>query len=373
MEKRDLFLREQGHEIYRDICFDILDSMVDKVKVIDRDRNIIYFNLAMKEANKDIAIGRSCYCGSKKGSHCSVCTSLKAMQENRVFEKEEIIDGKVYAVKSSPVKDLKGNIYGAVEVYRDVTKERLLEREILSKNREMTSDLNFSKVMQNSILPKKGQIENLVVDYFYEACENLSGDMFDIFEIDDEHIGLYIADVAGHGVTTSMTTMFIRQTIRNVASSYIEPKDMLVFLHKEYCGLNLNVEKYFTIFYAVYNKKTKRLKYSNAGHNAEPILARGSKIEKLRVSGIPIIILFPDPEYEQKETILDSGDRLFLFTDGIIEAKNRYGEQFGMDRLIEEIRKVDQLDEIERISTRAKGYAYVKAADDYAIMKIHVL
>lgn len=373
MEARDRFVIEQGKEIYRDICFDILDSMIDKVKVIDKDRNVIYYNKAMKEAARNIIVGKSCYCMFERDGYCEVCTSKLAMERNKSFEKEEIIDGKIYTVNSSPLKDKEGHIYGAVEVYRDVTREKRLELEITSKNEEMISDLNFSKTMQTAILPPKGKLGDVIVDYFYTPCATLSGDMFDVFETEDGKVAFYIADVAGHGVTTSMTTMFIRQTIRNAGTLIENPKDMLGFLHREYCLLHLNVDKYFTIFYGVYDKKHKKLRYANAGHNAEPIMVREKSVERLRIEGLPIISLFEKPDYSQKEISIFPGDRLFLFTDGIIEAQNRFKEQFGMERLEKELRDAGSVDEAQKIKETLDAFVYGAAADDYTFLKLYFL
>ena len=76
----------------------------------------------------------------------------------------------------------------------------------------MSKDLGFAKHIQEKILPPKGVIDNLHIDYIYKPSEMLSGDIFDVFHIDEDHIGIYISDVSGHGVAAAMMTMFIRQT-----------------------------------------------------------------------------------------------------------------------------------------------------------------
>src|SRR5699024_6036638 len=107
----------------------------------------------------------------------------------------------------------------------------------------------FAKKIQMSILPKKGVFGPLKIDYLYRPSEILSGDMFDIHKIDDEHIGIYISDVVGHGVSASIMTMFIRQTMESIMKDTLSPSDAISNLHKSFLDLNLDDENYFTLFY----------------------------------------------------------------------------------------------------------------------------
>ncbi len=87
----------------------------------------------------------------------------------------------------------------------------------------------------------------------------LSGDMFDVYYINEDNIGIYICDVVGHGVTASMMTMFVRQTMRAIKDDILSPSTALKELHKRFVSLDLGSDKYFTIFYAIYILKIKVL------------------------------------------------------------------------------------------------------------------
>ena len=141
--------------------------------------------------------------------------------------KEEIIGGRHYSIKSSPVKDSNGEIYAAVEVFRDVTRERKLELDLINKNKKINKDLQFAKRIQEKILPRKGANDSLKLDYVYKPSEILSGDMFDMFNIDEDNVGIYISDVAGKGVAASMMTMFIRQSMRVMKDDIKSPSAAL--------------------------------------------------------------------------------------------------------------------------------------------------
>jgi len=132
-ESKKLILEEKIRS-HRRLTYDILDGMVDWVRVIDNNGIIIYANKPMEdELGKDI-VGKRCYSVIGKGCACTRCITETTIATGVVAEKEEIIGDRVFSVKSSPVRDLNDNIYAAVEVFRDVTKERKLEKEVLKKN-----------------------------------------------------------------------------------------------------------------------------------------------------------------------------------------------------------------------------------------------
>ncbi|QIB28020.1 SpoIIE family protein phosphatase [Caloranaerobacter azorensis] len=364
--------QDEKTEIYQRLPYDILDGMIDWVRVIDKNGTIIYANKTMrKELGEDI-VGNKCYLALKKPCHCETCITQSTIKTGEILEKEEIIDDRIFAVKTSPVRDNKGNIYAAVEVFRDVTKERKLEYELIEKNEKMRSELAFARKLQEKILPKKGMYGNLLIDYVYNPSEMLSGDMFDIFNIDDNNIGVYISDVVGHGVSASMITMFVKQSMRDIKDHILSPRETLIKLHKGFLELGLDDDKYFTIFYGVINTKENTFTFVNGGHNCSPILIRDNRVKLLEAKGYPITYLFDKVDYDEHKIKLIEDDKLIFYTDGIIEAINEKGEQFGIDRLLNMMKyKGDQFmgyieDEIDDFRQSVKQ-------DDFAVLMMRVL
>ncbi len=352
--------------------YDILDGMVDWVRVIDKNGIIIYANKPMQEELGENIIGKLCYSLLGKTFFCKDCITKTTIATGRITKKEEKIGDRVFSVKSSPVRDQNGDIYAGVEVFREVTKERKLENELRNRNTKMSQDLNFAKVLQNKILPTKGQYDDYNIDYIYKPSEMLSGDIFDVFFIDDNHLGIYISDVAGHGVTASMMTMFIRQTMRAIKDDIISPNKALSQLHQKFLDLNLDDDKYFSIFYGVLDKRDNTFRFVNGGHNSVPVLLRKNKYELLMVTGYPISYLFNKVQYEEKVIRLFKGDKIIFYTDGIIEAKNKDKEEFGMDRLIHTI-KFSKDNLIRDIEKAVFDFEYHEKEDDYAVLTIEVL
>lgn len=311
---------------------DIIDGMFDWVRVMDKDDNVIYMNKAMSDSLKNAKIGTKCYEAVGRTTPCENCISRKAVFDGHSYEKEELIGNQVFSVMSSPVKNEEGKTIAVVEVLRDTTQLKHLQEEILKQNKKLQDDLSMARKLQCSLLPKELPEDKVSFSFIYKPCEALGGDFLDIFKIDGNHIGLYIADVSGHGVPASMLTIFLRSSLNK---KLLSPSQALKDLYKEFINSSLDENLYITMFYAVIDLEGKTMAYSNAGHNVSPIIFNSDRFELLRLPGIPISNWLEDPAYEDAYAKLNTGDRLFFYTDGIVELKNQANEQFGDERLLE--------------------------------------
>lgn len=311
---------------------DVLDGMKDWVRVIDRNDNILYMNKPMKEALNKYSYNLKCYEYIGRTTPCENCISRKAVFEGHSEQKQETIMDRTFSVMSSPVINSQGEIIAVVEVLRDVTEVETLKKELLRKNKKLQDELEVAKKLQNRLLPHSWKHPKIDFHLFYEPCEKLGGDFFDIYTIDEDRIGFYISDVSGHGVPASMLTVFIKSILDK---NCLSPSEVLWKLYKEFNINNFDKNLYVSIFHAVLNIKTYKLTYSNAGLNTSPILLGNGKIEYLRTSGIPISNWVDKPEYFDKIAELRKGDKLFMFTDGIVEIKNKNGIQYGEEKMLE--------------------------------------
>ncbi|MFZ5968250.1 MAG: SpoIIE family protein phosphatase [Bacillota bacterium] len=355
---------------------DILSGMKDWVRVIDKNNVVLFMNEPMKKKVGD-NVGKQCFLSLGKKEPCQHCITNRAIFEGKAITKEEIVDGRIYSVVSSPIWDENHEIYCAVEVFRDITEKRAMENLIIEQNNKMKKDLNFAKQLQHKILPENRVYNGILkIASKYIPSEILGGDVYDVVEIDDQHIGMYIADVSGHGVTSSMMTMFIRQTLKNLGDKAIDPAITLRYLYHRYRELHIDDQYYITIFYGVYNQSNKTFTYSNAGHNCMPVLVRKDDIKELEASGLPICTLFDDVQYEKVETILQKGDKLFFYTDGISEAYEK-NEGFFQNHRVMEICKlygtleIEEL--IEKMINEVMAFSKEQLKDDIAIFVGEIL
>ncbi len=314
----------------------IINGMLDWVRVLDLDCNIIYMNKEMTENLLDAKLGDKCYKASGRSEPCENCISKQVIKYGNPSEKEEIINGKVFSVLSSPVKNPKGEVIAIVEVMRDVTEVKALQQEMLKQNKAMLDNLSIARQLQACLLPKPISDEHITFNYIYKPSEAIGGDFLDIFRIGEKHLGLCIADVSGHGVPASMLTVFLNSSLNK---EILSPARALDDLFRAFNRLRAYEEMYITIFYAIIDLDAKTISYSNAGHNASPILISGENIKALKQPGIPLSNWSEQPDYSDMQIGYKSGDRLLLFTDGIIEIRNFQNELFGKKRLLEHILK----------------------------------
>ncbi len=305
--------------------------MFDWVRVIDTDDNVIYMNKAMSASLGTHAKGQKCYEALGRVSPCSNCTSRKTILNGSSYEKEEYAFGRVFSVMSSPLKNKDGKVVAVVEVLRDTTHIKQLYKEMEEQNQKLINQVEMAKDLQMSLLPGSPNDPRLDFSLIYMPCESLGGDFTDMFYIDDSHLGLYLADVSGHGIQAALLTIFLRSTLNK---KLLDPAKALEELFYEFNHSKLNQELYITIFYCIIDLDQKKMIYCNAGLNVAPVVFSDTRFELLRLPGIPISNWMEKPGYLNHTTDLQSGDKLFLYSDGILEMRNEKGEQYGEDRLL---------------------------------------
>lgn len=313
----------------------ILDQMVDPVRVVDINHNVLFINDTMKKYFGNDDLNKACYSYFNLDSACENCISSKAISNGHICEKEIILGNKNYHVISSPIIDSNNKSLAAIEVFRDITKLKNLQNSLHKTNKILEKELEMAKTVQRCLLPKDYSSNDINFYYKYFPCHVLGGDFLNWFKIDETHYGVYIADVSGHGVLASMLTVFL-DSIFNKES--LNPADCLKDIFYKF-NLNYSESSYYiTVFYLIIDLKNNEIKYCNAGHNATPLLiGDNNQIEFLRKPGIPISNWVENPDYENSLIRFKNGDRLFLYTDGIIELKNDSGEQFGENNILSNI------------------------------------
>lgn len=311
---------------------DIIDGMYDWVRVVDPQNNVIFMNKSMRDSHTCGDTNSKCYNAFGKQSPCENCISHKSIFHGQVLHKEEFIDGRTFSVMSSPVKNDSGEIIGAVEVLRDITHTKRLQQKVLEQNKKLQEDLNTAKKLQCSLLPKDLPEKKIKFSYLYRPCELLGGDFLDIFRIDEKHLGIYIADVSGHGVSASLLTVFLRSTINK---KLLSPAASLEELYREYNIGIFDSDLYISVFYGIIDLDNNTMTYSNAGLNVCPVILNSNKLVLLRTPGVPISDWVEEPVYIDKTVQLEKSDRIFFYTDGIIEIRNRYNETFGEERVLD--------------------------------------
>ena len=206
-------------------------------------------------------------------------------------------------------------------------------REFARRERERLSiegELSAAREIQQSILPRSmPSIPGLRFDVRYVPASSVAGDLYDFIADGDGRVGVLVADVAGHGVPAALIASMVKIAVSSQSRMAGDPAAMLAGLNDT---LRRDVRRAFvTATYLYFDITSRRVTVSNAGHPA-PLLLRGGQFREL---GLPGTLLgrFGTARYESQETGLESGDRIVMWTDGIVEARNARGEPFGDDRL----------------------------------------
>lgn len=210
-------------------------------------------------------------------------------------------------------------------------------------NRKLLDDLEYARDIQKSMLPSVlPEITGLTFSTFYYPAERLSGDFYNIYKVDEQYLGMYMCDVSGHGVPAAMLTVFLKQCIENRLEAdksngrVSTPSEMLQSVYDSFNNTNFKDEVYIVLIYALFDIRNYNMTYSSAGMNVAPlILKKDGSVAELPVNGFPIIKLknIFDVHYKDDFVVLEQGDKILFYTDGLVEVENRKGEQFSSERL----------------------------------------
>lgn len=220
--------------------------------------------------------------------------------------------------------------------------------ELIQKQKALDEDLSAAAAIQQSFLPPPGlQTSGLRTASFWYPANPLGGDIFNIIQRKDDETIFYMVDVSGHDVPSALVTISVSQFLQQRANtdSSLSPKEIMMALDEEYPFERFN--RYFTIFYLSLNPLTGQFKYSCAGHPPAIKIKRNGPLQLLDVGGTIIGMNNTFP-FEEAEGALEEGDRVLLYTDGILELTNSRGEQYGFERFYGLLEKMKE-DPIDRI------------------------
>ncbi len=249
---------------------------------------------------------------------------------------EAIGDGDLDRQIATERRDEIGRIAHAVKTM--ALKLKKAQQELVEKER-MKREMQIAQEIQRSLLPMvKPEITGYMIDSYYHAAMEVGGDYYDYFSIDKNIIGLVIADVSGKGIAGSLVMTMLRSLIRSEASKSTSPKDTLVNLNAK-LSRDIPENMYVTLYYLVLDAETNDLAFSCAGHNPAYLYTPiNKKLTPLKPQGPPLgTTLFDQHIFEtrlkEEKRMLQPGDTVLLYTDGITEAMNKNKEQFGVERL----------------------------------------
>lgn len=248
-------------------------------------------------------------------------------------------------------------------------------------------ELELAAKVQATYLPSRWVDVDVKAAWRYEPYSGLAGDAFNVVRLDDQNVGFYVLDVSGHGVAAALTAV----TAARVLGPPTDPSSILTHLDADGRRVpaspllvvqdlalrfqwNPDVAQFITLFYGVLHVPTRLLTYASAGHPGPICVRRDGSTRVLDSTCLPIGVDDTVP-CEQDELVLDPGDRLYVYSDGVVESIDLHGRQFGMSRLTDRLSASAEITDLDQsLSTIIRSLddwrSQQPATDDITLLAI---
>ncbi len=231
-------------------------------------------------------------------------------------------------------------VYGVLNFLYGKTRARLERRNVelqgmvqagAARLEVQEQDLQRAREIQQSLLPKEiPQLPGIAVATAWRPARAVGGDYFDVLRLDGNRLAICIADVSGKGVSAALLMANVQASLRASVRDLDSPARVCGIMNGMLCE-NIAANKFVTFFCGVFDGNSRAFRYCNAGHSY-PILVSAGAAHTLDQGGA-VLGVFPSWNYQDCSVDLKSGDRLLLFTDGITEAEDTQGKEFGVERV----------------------------------------
>ena len=380
----------------------LLDNINSAVLIADENLQIHQFNDSFlnlfdkaEEVTLDSVFGETTGCVNAvlenkpcgETSHCANCILRRSLVQNLVDNAPVVnqplnrmfyVDGKPvqkhFQFSTRPIT-YQGQRMFLIIIY-DVTEIEQQKLELQRKQELIDRDLESAAAIQQSLLPERSpEIENIRVAWEFEPCDQIGGDIFNIHNIDERYVGLYMLDVCGHGVPAALISVAVSQFLNSGDGllgnncQLVSPDIVLNRLNHAFPFERFN--SFFSIICMTIDVQEGLLSYSCAGHPPPVLLRSKGFIETLDLRGPSIGIGFENP-IEQKIIKLQEGDKIFLYTDGLLDNRNVEGDYFGKLRFYEALKDYQNMPIraiVEGVYADVKEFRQrIKPDDDISIM-----
>jgi len=229
----------------------------------------------------------------------------------------------------------------------------------VAQRERLNRELEIAREVQERLFPQSGPaIEGLDYAGACRPASSVGGDYYDFVSTCDGRLGIAIGDISGKGIPAALLMASLQASLRGLAiSNPPELGAMMTNLNRLIYDASPS-NRYATFFYSVFDPKTRELMFVNGGHNP-PMVFRGKQVIRLEVGG-PVVGLFGPAEYEQGIVMLQPGDLVLMYTDGVSEAMNAAEDEFGEEQMMAAVQAAPNLNPNQMIAH------LMRAADQFA-------
>jgi PAS domain S-box-containing protein len=368
--KNDQLVRSEGELRQQKEYFEalVLNSPV-AIAIMDLDEKVVSWNPAAERLfgySQDEAVGRSIddlLAGTQK-MHAEVLKYTRQVSGNRRVDTVTrrsrkdgtLVDVELLAVPVSVGEDQ----VGTYAMYHDISELKRAEEEVRQLNKDLErrvaerteqlksamakqqeeaqqrerieQELRVARLIQQTFLPRSApELGSYQIASYYRPAREVSGDFYDFLELEDGRLGLVVGDASGKGIPAAMVMANTRSVLRTIAQGGDIAPGQVLEEANEILYPDIPPNMFVTCFYAILDPNTGSLTYANAGHDL-PYLHRNGDAEELRARGMPLGLM-PGMSYEEREVVVDAGESVLFYSDGLVEAHDPQGEMFGFPRL----------------------------------------
>ena len=249
-----------------------------------------------------------------------------------------------------------------------------VQHQLRASRRELAGkevELNFAREVQQALFPRQFPLDSgLEFSAVCVPAAGISGDYYDVLEARDGRLVFAVADVSGKGLSAAILMSNVHAGLHILVEAGHPPAELCYHLNRHLSHFT-EAQRFATLFYAEWNRHERQLTYVNAGHTL-PILTGGRSCRRLDCGGLPIGLL-PDSDFCAGTTVLEPGDLVVLYSDGITEAGVREAEAFGESRLEELVKahRQEPLAEIQReVLTAVRRWSGNEPEDDMTLLLV---
>ena len=274
-------------------------------------------------------------------------------------EKDDMVKGMEagaddFIAKPIDMGELKVRLRAGERIVRLEQKLSLQNSQLQAANAEMRMNMEAAVKIQESLLPEElPETKGVAFAWRYRPFHDLAGDILNIFQLDDKHLGFYILDVSGHGVAAALlavslsrmltpglnrSSLLWRRQKNGHGYEISTPLYVAEQLNKQF-QLNEKNQQFFTFAYGIFNAENSEFKYVSAGHPGLIVISNNKKPNCMHVDSFPIGFV-ETPAYEEQVIKLNPGDRLYLYSDGLIENPNPEGKLFNIERILKSLQEL---------------------------------
>lgn len=224
------------------------------------------------------------------------------------------------------------------EMEKDLTLHEEHIKEITAEKERINTELSMATQIQESMLPSifPPYPDRKEFDIYaaMDPAREVGGDFYDFFLVDENHLGIVIADVSGKGVPAALFMMISKTILQNCAMLGSPVSDVLTQTNESLCAEN-KMDMFVTAWIGILDLQTGKMSCSSAGHEYPAVMSDSRKFELVRNKSGFVLGGFEGLRYQAYEITLKPGDKIFIYTDGVPEATNIHNELFGTDRMID--------------------------------------